>query len=144
MADVPSAVAYGTAAQGQAVYGTSSTGAAWAYSAWDANTVTAAVTAGAGTSPPSPVVAATATAIRGSLTWGTGTSPAVGGQIAVTFSTALPAAPVVVVTALNTATGLLVPTITATATTGFTIGLATVPAGSQGNTVYSVSWLASL
>lgn len=144
MADVPSAVSYGSAAQGQAVYGTGASTAAWAYSPWDANTVTAAATAGAGTSPPAPVAAATATAVRGTLTWGTGTSPIVGTQVAVTFSTALPAAPVVVLSPGNTATGLLVPTVVSTSTTGFVIGLATVPAASQANTVYAVSWLASL
>lgn len=144
MPDVPSAVTYGVAAQGQAVYGASPTTAVWAYSPWDSTTVTAAVAAGAGTAPPAPVVAATATVVRGTLTWGTGTSPLVGAQVVVTFSTTLPATPVVVVSANNTATGLLVPTVTAVSATAFTIGLATVPAASQANTVYSVSWYLSL
>lgn len=144
MADVPSAVSYGTAAQGQAVFGTSATTAAWAYSPWDTTTATAAVAAGAGTSPPSPVVATTATLARGTVTWGTGTSTAAGSQITVAFSATLPTAPVVVISPTTAAAGTLTPTVLATSTTGFTIGCAVAPTASQANTVFGMAWLLSL
>lgn len=144
MADVASAVAYGSAAQGQAVYGTSASTAAWAYSPWDASTATAAAGAGAGTSPPAPVVAATATIIRGSLTFGSGTSTAAGTLATVTFGSTLPSTPVVVIAPTTQVTGTLITAVTGVSTTGFSITGNVAPTASQAATVYGVSWLASL
>jgi hypothetical protein len=101
----------------------------------------AAAGAGAGTSPPAPVVAATANDTRGSLTWGTGTTPAAGNQVAVTFATAYAAAPVVMLTETNAVTSALAPYVTSVGTTGFTIATQGAPAASQGNTTYGIAWM---
>ncbi len=146
MADVPSAVAYGTAAQGQATYATGSSTAVWAYSPWDATTVTAAAGAGAGTTPPAPVVGTTpaATMIRGTVTWGTGTTTSAAAQIAVTYGSTFPSTPVVTFCPTTTATGTLETFLTSVGTTGFTISCVVAPTQSQGNTVYGISYIASL
>lgn len=143
MADVPSAIAYGTAAQGQAVYGTGPTTAVWAYSPWDSTTVTPAAAAGAGTSPPTPTVTSS-TIARGVTNWGTGTSTAAGSQVTITFSATLPSTPVVVIAPTTSATGTLTPYVASTSTTGFTVGCVTAPTASQGATVYGVNWYLSL
>jgi hypothetical protein len=145
MADVAVAVPYASLTQGQSVYGTA-TGATTAYSPWDSTTVTAAAGAGAGTSPPATVVGTSpaATMIRGSVTWGTGTSTSAAAQIAVTFGSTFPSVPVVTFSPTTTATGTLNTFITSVGTTGFTISCAVAPTASQGNTVYGISYLASL
>lgn len=144
MADVASAVAYGTAAQGQAVYGTSPTTAVWAYSPWDTSTVTAAAAAGAGSSPPAPAVLAGSTIIRGSLTFGTGTSTATGTLLTVTFGSTLPAVPTVIVSPTTQVTGTLITAVTGVTTTGFSLVGNVAATASQANTIFGVSWLASL
>jgi hypothetical protein len=144
MADVTSAVAYGTAAQGQAVFGASPTTAVWAYSPWDSTTVTPAAAAGAGTSPPTPAAAANATLTRGTLTWGTGTSTAAGSQVTVAFSATLPAVPTVLLTPTTAAAGTVIPTVLSASTTGFTVGCAVAPTASQAATVFGVAWYMSL
>jgi hypothetical protein len=144
MADAVSAVAYGTAAQGQAVYGSSPTTAVWAYSPWDSTTVTAAAAAGAGTSPPAPAVAAGSTIIRGSLTFGTGTSTAASTVVTVTFGSTLPAVPTVVISPTTAVTGTIQTAVTAVTTTGFSIANNVAPTASGTVTTYGVSWYASL
>ncbi len=146
MADVPSAVAYGTAAQGQAVYATGPSTAVWAYSPWDTTTVTAAAGTGAGTTAPAPVVgtAPVASMIRGGVTWGTGTATSAAAQLAVTFGSTFPSTPVVTFSPTTTATGTLNTFITSVGTTGFTISCTVAPSPSQANTVYGVNWIASL
>jgi hypothetical protein len=144
MADVVSAIPYGAAAQGQAMFGASATSAVWAYSPWDSTTVTAAAAAGAGTTPPAPVAGATATLARGSLTWGTGTATAAGSQVTVAFSATLPAVPVVVLAPTTAAAGTLIPTVLATSTTGFTVGCAVAPTVSQAASIFGVAWYLSL
>jgi hypothetical protein len=144
MADVVSAIPYGAAAQGQAVYGVNATSGVWAYSPWDSTTVTPAAAAGAGSAPPTPVAAATATLTRGSLTWGTGTSTAAGSQVTVAFSATLPAVPFVVIAPTTAAAGTLIPTVLATSATGFTVGCAVAPTASQAASIFGVSWYLSL
>ena len=138
MADVASAIAYGAGLQGQATFATGATTAVWAYSPWDSTSVTA----GAGTVPTA--VGTGSTVIRGNVTFGSGASPATGSQATVTFSTALPAAPTVVLCPGNTAAGTINPTVYAASTTGFVIGAAVAPTPNQAGTIYSINYLMSL
>jgi hypothetical protein len=101
--------------------------------------VTAAAGANAGTTPPAPVVTGS-TDVRGLITWGTGTGPAAGDMVDVTFPTAWAAAPYVTVTPINAATAALLPYVPATTTTGFSINVQAAPAASQANTVYGVQF----
>jgi hypothetical protein len=100
---------------------------------------TAAAGAGAGTAPPAPVVTAGATDTRGNVTFGTGTAPAAGAQVVVTFASAFASAPLVVVTPT---TALTVPLnlYVASTTSNFTVNAQTAPAASQGNTVYGFNY----
>lgn len=123
-------------------------GTNWVYNRWDGahlvvqgSAPTAAAGANAGTSPPAPVVAAASNDTRGSLTFGTGTTPAAGAQVAVTFNVAYAAAPFVTLTPINSATAALgVPYLSAVGTGGFTINTPNAPAGSQANTTYGYHW----
>lgn len=101
---------------------------------------TAAAGANAGTTPPSPLVATGSTDTRGSLTFGTGTTPAAGAQAVVSFANAYVAAPFVMLTPLNAATAALQPYVTSVGTGGFTIAFGVAPAASQANTVYAVGY----
>jgi hypothetical protein len=98
-----------------------------------------AVAAGAGTGPPTPAVS-NATDRRGEAKWGTGTSPTAGTQVTVTFAQQKPGTPAIVVWPENSATALLQPYATGWSSTGFSVGLGTVPAASQGATVYQVGY----
>ena len=103
----------------------------------------AAAGANAGTSPPVPVVTAGATNVRGNITFGTGTTPAAGAQVVVTFATAYPAGTVPLVQLTwgnNGSTALGAPAATAVSATGFTVNCQTAPAASQANTTYSVNY----
>lgn len=144
MADVPSAIAYGNGAQGQATFATGASTAVWAYSPWDTSTVTVAAGLNAGTGPAAPALVAGSTIIRGGVTFGSGTTPTAGSQVTVTFSATLPSIPTIVVSPTTAAAGTINPTVLAAATTGFTIGCAVAPTGVQANTVYGVNWFASL
>lgn len=141
--DVAVAVPYGSLAQGQSVFGTAS-GATTAYSAFDSVTVTAAAGQNAGTTPPAPVVAAGASPIRGSLTWGTGSAAAAGTAVAVSFGATLPSTPQVVVIPTTQAAGTLGTSVQGVSTTGFNVLVGNAPAASQGATIYGFSWVASL
>lgn len=96
--------------------------------------------AAAGTSPPASVLAAGSNDSRGSVTVGTGTSPTTGNLITVSYSAALPAAPVVMITETTTAAAALNPAVVTSFTTGFTVAVGTAPAASQAGTVYGFSW----
>lgn len=108
---------------------------------------TAAAGANAGTSPPSPVITAGATDSRGNITWGTGTTPAAGAQVVVTFNVPWATAPYITLMETTLAThsttsncgGVYVTNVTGT---GFTINCQQAPAASQGNTVFGVNYLA--
>jgi hypothetical protein len=62
--------------------------------------------------------------------------------VVVTFGTAFAAAPIVVLTARNTATQALGLYVSSVGTTGFTISTTSAPTASQGGTVYSVGFIA--
>jgi hypothetical protein len=98
----------------------------------------AAAGSNAGTSPPSPVIAGDDTA--GGVTFGTGTTPAAGNMVVVTFAAAYATAPTVMLTPRNAATATLDRYVTSVGTGGFTIAFATAPAASQANTVYSMGY----
>lgn len=146
MTDTASAIPYGSAAQGQGLFATGTSAANWAYSPWDATTVTVAAGAGAGSSPPAPVVgtAPTASPVRGSATWGTGTSTSADAQIAVTYGATLPSVPVVTIAPTTTATSTLQTFVTSVGSTGFTVSCSVAPTASQGATVFGVAWTATL
>lgn len=144
MADVPSAIAYGVGAQGQATFATGTTTAVWAYSPWDSTTVTVAAGLNAGTGPAAPTVVAGSTLYRGGVNFGSGTAPTSGSQVTVAFSATLPSVPFITVAPTTAAAGTINPTVLAATTTGFTIGSGVAPTATQGATVYGVNWLMSL
>lgn len=98
--------------------------------------------ANAGGTPPVPVTAATASDVRGNVTFGTGTSPAAGAQVVVAFAVTKAAVPgsihLISRTSATQALGLYVSAIT---TSGFTVSTVNAPAASQANTVYSLDYL---
>lgn len=103
--------------------------------------VTIAVGAGAGTSPPSPII--TGNDQRGLITWGTGTSPASGVQATITFGLPWELAGLTVqLCPANQATVALgvhcVPS--ETTLTDWKMRTATAPAASQGNTIYALTY----
>lgn len=100
---------------------------------------TAAAGAGAGATPPAPVLTS-ATDTKGQVTFGTGTTPAAGAQVTVTFASAYATSPIVILTPINSATSALLPYVAAT-TTGFTVSM-NAPAASQANTVYGFTYVA--
>ena len=108
-------------------------------SSQSSGTVGAAAGANAGTSPPAPVLT-NCTDVRGSITCGTGTTPAAGALLTVTFGTAYTAAPIVHVQEQNSATKALNAYVSAVSTTGFTVSVTGTPAASQANTVYSIGY----
>jgi len=105
------------------------------------NPLTAAAGANAGTGPPAPVVSG-ATDRRGTVTFGTGTTPAAGAMVVLTFLSAYAAAPATIhLTPRNAATAALgVAYATAITANGFTISVPTAPAASQANTTYAYSY----
>ena len=103
------------------------------------STATAAAGANAGTSPPAPVTSNCGD-VSGSVTFGTGTTPAAGAQVVVTFSQYRGTNYRLVLTPGNAATAAL--NLYATKTgSNFTVSAANAPAASQANTVYSFDYL---
>jgi hypothetical protein len=102
---------------------------------------TAVAGANNGTTPPAPVVANDSSDLRGSLTFGSGTTPAIGAQVVVTFTTPRDAnrLPVIQLTETTVAFSALQPAVAVTST-GFTVSTAVAPTGSQANTVYGFGW----
>lgn len=104
--------------------------------------VTPLVAAGgqAGGSPPAPSVPAGTNDDSGVIGFGTGTLPAAGVMVAVTFAAAwvVPGggAPHIVLTEQNLATKNLGLFVTGTSPTGFNVSCVNAPAASQGNTTY--------
>lgn len=103
--------------------------------------IAAAAGAGAGTGPPAPVLSANARDPGGSLTFGTGTAPAAGAMVTVTFGTAYVNPPSVVLAAGNAAAQALGLYVSAITNTGFTISCTTAPAASQANNTYAVDYV---
>lgn len=103
---------------------------------------TAAAGANAGSSPPAPVLSTAARDMAGMVTFGSGTGPAAGDQVDVTFATPYGVVPVIVLTAMNDATAVLQLFISARSTSGFNVSTHGAPAATQGNTIYSLVWIA--
>lgn len=101
---------------------------------------TLAVLANNGTTPPAPVLAADATDHRGTLTFGSGATPAVGGQVSVTFSRPFSAPPVVVLSPTTGASASRAPYPANVTATGFNVNLNTVPNASQVATTYGIAY----
>lgn len=103
---------------------------------------TAAAGASNGGSPPAPVMSADSSDIRGSLTFGSGTTPAAGAQVVVTFTTPRDAGrlPVIQITETTTVLSALNPAVTAVTATGFTVSTNSAPTASQANTTYGLAW----
>lgn len=103
---------------------------------------TATAAAGLGTSPPA-LVTTNVVAVRGRITFGTGTSPASGSLITFAFPGGRPCpdTPIVLLQANNDATAQLRLVPVSVSTTGFTISAGVAPAASQANTVYDFSFL---
>lgn len=101
---------------------------------------TAVVGAGAGTAPPAVVVVAGTTDKRGQMTWGTGTSPAAGNQVVVTFGSVQSSYGSMDIQAKNSVTQALGLYVVSATTSGFTVAAANAPAASQANTVFSFDY----
>ncbi len=105
---------------------------------------TIAAEAANGTTPATPTVAGNDS--RGTVNFGSGTTPTAGSQVTVTFASATvyPGAPRIFLTPLNAATATRRPYVAAVTATGFTVGFADAPAASQAAGTYSVAWRAEL
>lgn len=101
----------------------------------------AAAGANNGGSPPAPTVVVGSTDGRGSIQFGSGSAPAAGEQVVVTFASAYASAPVVMLSAGNAATdalGALYPA--QVTTTGFRVRTTAAPAASQGGSTFMVQY----
>lgn len=112
---------------------------------------TLAAGANNGTSPPAPTLVTGASDYSGAVNFGSGTTPAAGAQVVVTFGTpwqgvgasASKLAPTVFLTSGNSGTGALgALSVSSVTNTGFTINCATAPAGSQSVGTYVVNYVA--
>lgn len=97
-----------------------------------AASVSFAAGANNGSGAPTPNTAR-ADEYSGSINFGSGTGPAAGAQVVVTFSTALPVVPAVTVMPGNDATQALGLEVTSVGTGGFTVSSKNAPAASQTN-----------
>jgi hypothetical protein len=103
---------------------------------------TAAAGTNAGGSPPAPVVTSGSCDTRGKITFGTGSTPAAGQMVDISFAVGLPSTPLGVnVTALNDATATLIPYVYSVTTAHLIIGFHGTPAAAQANTVYAISYV---
>jgi hypothetical protein len=96
--------------------------------------------ANAGGSPPVPVVVSRSNDERGTVTFGSGTTPAAGSYVVLTFTQPYGAVPFAEVRPNNVDTEPLTPYVVSVSTTALTIGLRTAAAASQANTKYSVRY----
>ena len=107
-------------------------------------TPAAAAGANAGGSPPAPVVATGCNDGAGTITFGTGSAPAAGVMVTVTFghtwSVTGGGAPHIVVTPNNAVTQALGLYAVRSGATGWNLSAANAPAAGQANTVYSFSY----
>jgi hypothetical protein len=102
--------------------------------------------AGLGTTPPAIVVRADSGDGRGHITFGSGTSPATGALITVTFATPYTGAgngylPVIMIEETTAVTKLLYIHCINQSLTGFTIACQSAPSASQANTTYGLDYL---
>lgn len=93
-----------------------------------------AAAAGTGTAPPAPT--SSGNERGGTVSWGTGTTPAAGAQVTISFA-ALPRTPAVSVSPANAATAALGLHVTGVTNTGLTVAFATAPAASAVAGTYS-------
>jgi hypothetical protein len=122
---------------GQAVFGTFQPYELRKISWGGTTTPSIAAAAGAGTSPPAPTVS-NGSDNRGAANWGTGTTPAAGSQVTVTYAQTKPGTPTVVICPGNSLTAALQPYIINSSSTAFTVGVAVAPAAGQSAGTYSV------
>jgi hypothetical protein len=103
---------------------------------------TAVAGANNGTGPPAPVISVDSSDDRGSLTFGSGTTPAIGAQVVVSFTQPKDPnrLPLIQLTETTTAFSALQPAVTSVTANGFTVSTAVAPAGSQAATVYGFAW----
>jgi hypothetical protein len=93
-----------------------------------------------GGSPPAPVLSADATDRRGTLTFGSGTTPAVGGQVSVTFARPFAVVPVVVLSPTTGGSASRAPYPANVTVNGFNINLNTAPNASQAANTYGIAY----
>jgi len=101
---------------------------------------TLAALANNGAGAPAPILSADATDRKGSLTFGSGTAPAVGGQVSVTFARPFAAPPVVVLAPTTGASASRAPYPANVTANGFNINLNTVANASQAATTYGIAY----
>ena len=106
-----------------------------------------AAAAGLGTSPPAPVLLAGSNDCAGDITFGSGTSPAAGKLLEVTFSVTWnilgggnPHLIICPANAAAAALGLFI-NLAAVSASGFPVHCANAPAASQANTTYAFSYV---
>lgn len=104
-------------------------------------TPTPAAGANNGGTPPAPSLRSGSTDTTGAVLFGSGTIPAAGEQVVVTFGAAYGAAPLVILVSGNTATLALGALGATSTTTTFTIRCTTAPAASQAGTTFQVNYL---
>ena len=102
---------------------------------------TIAAQAGAGSTPPTPTLLR-ATDMGGTAQWGTGSSPAAGTQVRVTFTSAYTNPPTVILSPANAATAALHPFVTQVTIGYMDIQVAIAPAATQPADTYAVNWVA--
>jgi hypothetical protein len=94
-----------------------------------------------GGTPPAPILLAGSTDGRGAVNFGSGTAPAAGEQVVVSFAVPYGAAPVVSLSGGNSATDALGAIYPAqVTTTGFRVRTTAAPNPSQSNTTYLVAY----
>lgn len=128
---------------GEPIWGTVDLPADWGgrhFSDTGGSPPAAAAGANAGTSPPTPVVAAGSNDSRGQITFGTGAGAAAGAQVGVTFAAAYAAAPFVLVSPANAAAASLQICAVSVTTAGFTLSTNVSPAPSQPNSAYPFNY----
>jgi len=101
---------------------------------------TAAAGTGAGATPPAPAVVAGSTDGAGQISFGSGTTPAVGSMVDVTFQNPYAMAPTVVATAANSGTPSRQVYITNVTTAGFSVGFGAAASASQTVGTYRVNY----
>lgn len=103
----------------------------------------AAAGAGAGASAPAPVVTPASDNRSGLITFGTGTSPEAGWQVAVTFGSAFATLPSVMITPANGPTAGLLCAVESVTVDGFALSTGNAPSASQPASHYAFYWQAT-
>lgn len=110
-------------------------------SGWLKDSATTAAAGGnAGTNPPAPIVTAGSNLDNGLITFGSGTTPAAGSMVAVTYGCPFTVTPSAILTPANSATAALSPYVSSLTASGFTASVQGSPAGTQAATTYAFRW----